>query len=156
MMMMVNLSKAQSYFVQFCVTLTALIMGIYIIMPDNFIGKGAVLTSLTQPFEICEDTKVVKPGGLVKYKIHYKKSLDIPGDLAKQLVLKTKTGELMYITLSSFSGHLEVGEVKNVGLALIPDWTPEGIGYIKLSASYNLGWKIDRNVSITDKFEIRR
>ena len=110
------------------------------------------------PFPICADTKVVKPGGIVCYKIHYVKRLDIPGDITKQLILKPKDGsQEIYIPLQDTAGHLPVGDIQKKACVRIPDWIPESTGIIKLSSSYNLGRsQVSRDVAYTTEFEVRR
>ena len=112
-----------------------------------------VIKALTQPFVVCN--KVVKAGDVLKYKVHYEKWLDIPGELTKQLVGVSSSGESVLIAADDTAGHLPLGTVKGEGFVRIPEYTPPGIYYLKLTATYILpGWKVDRNVSVTEKFEV--
>ena len=132
--------------------LAALFIGYTII---NFPGKPVIVSH--GPFEICKETLVVRPGGIVCYKIHYTKRLDIPGDITKQLILKQEDGQELYIPLVDTAGHLPVGEVIKKACVRIPDWVFNGTGKIKLSASYNLGSQPpSRDVAYTKEFEVRR
>ena len=111
-----------------------------------------IIKPLTQPFKVC--SKTVKAGEVLQYKIHYHKRLNISGDLTKQLVGMGSDGELIYIPAYETAGHLAIGEVRAIGFVVIPAFTPPGTYYLRLSAAYNLGWRIDRDVSVTEKFEV--
>ena len=115
--------------------------------------EAPVIKALTQPFAV--SNKVVKAGDVLKYKVHYEKRLDIPGELTKQLVGVSSSGESVLIAADDTAGHLPVGTVKGKGFVRIPDYTPPGTYYLKLTATYDLpGRKLDRNVSVTEKFEV--
>ena len=115
--------------------------------------ESPVIKALTQPFVVCN--KVVKAGDVLKYKIHYEKRLDISGELTKQLVGVGADGEIVIIAADETAGHLQSGTVKGTGYVRIPEYAPPGIYYLKLTATYDLpGRKIDRNVSVTEKFEV--
>ena len=127
-----------------------LIGGLLLILSTYF--SQPVIRPMTQPFKVC-NTKV-KAGEVLQYKVHYLKRLDIPGDLTKQLVGVTAEGESILIPADDTAGHLSIGETKATGFVVIPIYTPPGIYYLRLSATYNLGWRVDRNISVTEKFEV--
>ena len=127
-----------------------LIGGLLLILSIYY--SQSVIRPLTQPFLVC--SKTVKAGEVLRYKIHYQKRLDIPGDLTKQLVGVGADGEVILIPADETAGHLNVGETKATGFVVIPAYTPPGMYYLKLSATYNLGWRIDRDVSVTENFEV--
>ena len=127
-----------------------LIGGLLFILSTFF--SQPVIRPMTQPFKVC--TKTVKAGEALQYKVHYYKRLDIPGDLTKQLVGTGTDGEAILIPAEETAGHLHIGETKATGFVVIPIYTPPGTYYLKLSATYNLGWRIDRDISITEKFEV--
>jgi hypothetical protein len=146
----------RNYVALFFVALGAFMGSIYLAYTVVNLPSKPVIVSYG-PFEICSDTKVVKPGGVVCYNIKYFKRIDIPGDITKQLILTLPDGEEMYIPLSDTAGHLPVGEVKKKACVRIPDWTPNGIGKIKLSASYNFGnAPPSHDIAYTKEFEVRR
>lgn len=148
--------KLHGYWYNFFVSLAAclfLTLGIIFIFFNMY--DRPVITNLDSIFKVC--TKTVKAGELLKYRIHYYKRLDIPGDITKQLILTVKdTGEIIYIPLSDTAGHLPVGKIDQFAYAQIPDWTPAGTGQIKLSSSYNLGLRVSHNTVFTEKFEVVR
>ena len=112
-----------------------------------------IIQALTQPFVVCD--KIVKAGGVLQYKVHYQKRLDIPGALTKQLIGVDTDGTAIMIAADDTAGHLQIGTVRGTGYVRIPEYTPPGIYYLKLTATYDLpGHKIDRNVSVTEKFEV--
>jgi hypothetical protein len=113
-----------------------------------------VITPLTQPFKVLN--KKVKAGGVLEYQIHYYKSMDIPGEIFKQLIGLDKNDNIISaIPLTDSAGHLPGGKIKLRAFARIPDFTPPGIYYLKLSPGYNLGSRVDRKGSaITEKFEV--
>ena len=115
--------------------------------------ESPVIEALTQPFVVCD--KVVKAGSVLHYKVHYAKRLDIPGELTKQLVGVSSNGETILIAADDTAGHLPLGIVKGKGYVRIPDYTPPGTYHLKLTATYDLpGRKLDRNIAITEKFEV--
>jgi hypothetical protein len=146
----------RNYAVVFFTSLAAFIGAIFVAHFLLSIPEKPVIISFG-PFEICNDTKVVRPGGIVCYKVHYYKRMDIPGDITKQLILTLSDGEEMYVPLIDTAGHLPVGDVKKKACVKLPDWIPEGIGRIKLSSSYYLGNKPpSHNVAFTKEFEVRK
>jgi hypothetical protein len=161
-MIMCAFEVKHRYMVQFLMSLGVALILMFIILSlyKSLIDKP-VMVNLDEPFKIigCKTNPKglcqIKPGEVVRYRIHYLKRLDIPGDITKQLIIVSKeTGETIYIPLSDTSGHLPLGETVADAFAYIPLWTPEGIGYIKLSSSYNLGWMVSHNVATTEKFEV--
>jgi hypothetical protein len=146
----------RNYAALFFTSLAAFLGAIFIASAIHKMPIKPVITSYG-PFEICKDTQVVKPGAPVCYKVHYYKRLDIPGDITKQLILKLPDGEEMWVPLQDTAGHLPVGDVKKKACVRLPDWLPDGIGKIKLSASYNLGDRPpSHDVAYTKEFEVRR
>jgi hypothetical protein len=146
----------RNYAALFFTSLAAFIGATYIVTSIQNMPSKPVIKSYG-PFEICKDTKTVRPGGIVCYRVHYYKRLDIPGDITKQLILNTGDGEEMYVPLSDTAGHLPVGEVKKKACVRLPDWLPNGTARIKLSASYDLGnAPPSRDVAFTKEFEVVR
>jgi hypothetical protein len=140
----------------FFTSLAAFLGAIFIALFITDLPDKPIITSYG-PFEICENSEVVQPGGIVCYKVNYFKRLDIPGDITKQLILRLPDGEELYVPLADTAGHLPPGIVKKKACVRLPDWLPDGIGKIKLSASYNLGNKQpSRDVAFTKEFEVRR
>jgi hypothetical protein len=146
----------RNYAALFFTSLAAFLGALFMISFFHHVTTKPVIVAFG-PFEIYDDTRVVRPGGIVCYKIHYKKRLDIPGDITKQLILTLPSGDEMYVPLLDTAGHLPVGDVQKKSCVKLPDWIPEGIGRIKLSASYHLGDKPPSyNVAYTKEFEIRK
>jgi hypothetical protein len=141
------------FLLSFLVCFTVIGTSLWVISQLPVPPETPVIEALTQPFVVCD--KVVKAGGVLKYKIHYEKRLDIPGELTKQLVGVSANGEIILIAADDTAGHLPLGAVKGTGFVKIPEYTPPGIYYLRLTATYDLpGRKLDRNISVTEKFEV--
>lgn len=145
----------RTYLAIFLSSLTCFIIVGYTYLTFNELSNGVkIIQPLNEKFEVVN--RVVSPGCTLYYKIHYQKYFDIPGSLSKQLIVEPKNGgEKVYIPLNDTSGHLPVGEVKGIGMAMIPIGTPEGIGQLKLTATYSFGRHLPSPaVVFTEPFEI--
>ena len=141
------------FLLSFLSCFTVIGTSLWVISQLPVLPEPPVIQALTQPFAVCN--KVVKAGGVLSYKVHYQKRLDIPGELTKQLVGVSSSGESVLIAADDTAGHLPLGTVRGQGYVRIPDYTPPGIYHLKLTATYDLpGRKLDRNVSVTEKFEV--
>jgi hypothetical protein len=122
---------------------------------ESILMDRPVVVPIDPPFKV--ENKVVHPGDVVTYHIHYYKRLDIPGELTKQLVVTDKqTGEKSYIPLDMVAGHLPVGDVQATAFAKIPEWAPAGKARIKISSSHFTG-KIRQFATVyTEYFEVKK
>ena len=148
----------RNYAALFFASLGAFLVTLFI---GNFIASSVkptkVIESMGKSFKICEETKIVKPGEVVCYIIHYRKYVDIPGDITKQLIVTPRDGGMeVYIPLGDTAGHLPVGDIQKKAYAQLPLFTPEGTAMIKLSSSYHIGNKPFVDVIFTEKFEVRK
>jgi len=144
-------------FARFMMLLTTMLiaMSVYYGVESMIISRP-IITAIDSPFPICDGYKVVHPGNVVCYKIHYYKRLDIPGELTKQLIITDKEGHEFYLPLEYVSGHLPVGTTDTLAYARIPSWTPEGTAKIKLTAAHFTG-RIRQFVTVyTEPFEVKK
>lgn len=124
---------------------------------ESIVISRPIIVAINTPFKISDDSRVIRPGGFVKYKIHYFKRLDIPGELTKQLIIKDQTtGIEYYLPLEYRSGHLPAGDIETWAFARIPNFTPDGEARIKLTSAHFTGRIRQFNTVFTETFEVRR
>lgn len=123
---------------------------------ESILVSRPIIVPIDPPFKICNGYSTIKPGGVVCYKIHYYKRLDIPGEITKQLIIKDANGKEIYLPLEYSSGHLPTGDTQAQAYVLIPSWVPEGAAKIKLTSAHFTGRVRQFATVYTEPFEVKK
>jgi len=155
MMSYESAKRLHGYWYNFFVSFTAfLFVFLFSVFGYMKYTDRPVMVALDDQFEVLNPGKVVRAGDVLKYRIHYYKRLDMPGDITKQLIRVDSKDDRFSIPLADTAGHLPKGEIKMIGLARVPNLTPPGRYILRLSATYNLGWTAQHNTAQTEPFEV--